>query len=341
MLGHSQIELAPREHGEPLAHPLRQPPARLLARVWRGRVGIVPALFTPLLLAACNNASGPTDPTVDEIIPTQGRPGDRVVISGDEFGVDSTEVTVTFGDSAATVVQVGNKHVVTRVPPAAPGQVQVVVTVSGRRSEPVSFTILRPLPEVLSFHPPTVRAGDVLTLTGRELQGASVAVTLNADTLAPGFVTDTLLTVSLPLALQPGDYDVGVVRDGDASDAVLVPVEVFTVTGTYAVQGMVVFNNCAGGPAVGTAVATQASVTDSRPSVQLLFGNTGPIPLLGILDPDGSFRASQAELSDITGQFGAAPAGDAGFEGRLDVRTAGLSCRTTEDLTATRTSPLP
>jgi len=297
-------------------------------------------------LAACTDGNGTgndggDEPQVDAIEPTEGRPGDRVAINGDNFGRNAEEVTVTFGDSVAEVDLVLPRRLTVFVPDAPEGTVDVFVSVEGNAAEPVAFTILRGLPEILGFSPTEVRAGEELTLSGRELHGGTVAVVLGPDTLSPSSVTDSLLTVLLSLDLDIGNQGVRVLRDGLASNSLSVPVQVFTVTGSYAVEGTVLFNSCPAGPPVGSLVSTVVSVTDSRPIVALVFANAGAVPLQGILETSGAFDASQENLSRANGRFAATAEGEAGFNARLELRTEGSSCRTVQDLTATRTSTSP
>ncbi len=77
------------------------------------------AVQVPLIVAGVSPSSGDV------------RGGGTATIAGANFGTNPSVVGVTFGNAAATVVQVTSTGVTVRVPPNATGTVNVAVTVNG------------------------------------------------------------------------------------------------------------------------------------------------------------------------------------------------------------------
>jgi hypothetical protein len=288
-----------------------------------------------------NGGSGPDeDPSIDALIPSEAAPGTRIAITGDNFGGDSADVQVAFGDVQGAVVTVRNRSVSALVPNAPAGTVPVTVTVGDRRSNDAPFTIIRGDPSLTGVSPEPVRAGDVLFVAGRELSGASVAVTLDSLSLAPTAVFDTLLTVPLPMSLEPAAYAVHVVRDGEISNRLTSTVQIFDVTGTYAVTGTIRANNCPGVPEPGGTFTTTASFVDEIPTLAVRLPHAG-LQLDANLEDKGTFDAGTDEETNIRGSFMASPSGEVTFAARLEILRAAPECRTIEDLAGTRTSLVP
>jgi IPT/TIG domain len=314
-----------------------------------------PALARLLALAACallawscnvngnggDGGSGPDeDPTIDGITPSAAAPGERVSIAGDNFGADSADVRVSFGDFQAEVVTVRNRSVNALVPTAPAGTVPVRVTVGDRRSNEAPFTVVRSDPSITALSPDPVRAGEVLFVRGRELGGGSVSVLADSLELTPTAVFDTLLTVSIPLPLEPGSYAIRVSRDGEISNRLTSTVHIFDVTGSYAVAGTVRVNNCPGVPDAGSTFTTTASLVDELPTLRLRLPHAG-LELEAFLEDKGTFEAGAQDVTNVRGSSTATPAGEVSFTARLEVLRASPDCRTVEDLTGTRTSLLP
>jgi hypothetical protein len=297
-----------------------------------------------LVAASCRNRrNGPAgrdeDLAIDSIAPSQARPGERVGIVGDGFGSDSAAVLVTFGDSQAVIVSVRSHNVNVVVPSVAPGEVFVAVTVDDEESNSVPFTVIRGFPTLTRLTPEPVRTGDVLFVAGENLAGANVIVTVDSVELNPSAVLDTLLTVPLPISLEPSIYGIRVNRDGEISNRLTSNVEIFTATGTYAVGGTVRINNCPGIPPAGSPITTTASFVDARPTLSVSFPVLGSLPLEAVLEDKGSFEGGEEGETNIRGNFSATPSGDAGFTARLEIIRTTPDCRTVEELTGTRTSP--
>jgi hypothetical protein len=288
-----------------------------------------------------NGGSGPDeDPSIDAIIPTEAAPGSRVAIAGDNFGDDSTVVQVTFGDLQGEVVTVRNRSVNVLVPTAPPGTVSVRVTVDGRESNDAPFTVVRSDPAITALSPDPVRAGAVLSVRGQELSGGIVSVLADSLPLAPTAVLDTLLTVSVPLLLEPGAYGIRVLRDGEISNRLTSTVQIFDVTGTYDVTGTVRANNCPGVPAAGSTFTTTVSFVDEIPTLAVRVPLSG-LQLDAELEDKGTFAVGDEDETNIRGSFEATPAGEVTFTARLEILRLTPVCRTIEELTGTRTSLIP
>jgi IPT/TIG domain len=262
-------------------------------------------------------------------------PGRRVTIAGEDFGRDPAAVSVTFGGTPAQVSLALRRSITALVPALPAGPTEVVVTVAGRSSAPFSFEVLRTAPVITRVEPPAVRAGNPLSILGEGLQGDSVTVLADTLRLRPAAVTDSLISVAVPISLSPGRYAIQVERDGQLSNRITQTVDVFTVTGVYEVQARVLLNSCTSGPPVGSERTLGASVTDARPSIALDFGVALGL-MQGILNANGSFNAAVTGTgTTISGRFGA-PSGQAGFGGTLETRPP--RCRIVEEVSGTRTS---
>jgi hypothetical protein len=340
-----------------------------LRRVGRrlGRSASFGILSAAGILLACGGGDGPSGPPpapeVTSVTPAPARAGDQVTIVGDHFGTSAAGVTVSFNGIAATIVSVTNTSIVAIVPDIPPGSATVVVTVDGRSSGGIAVSVLRGLPAITSVSPSSVRAGGTLTITGRNFvalarvqpAGAALEVLLDDQPLVPQSVTSTQVVVQIPLATDPGSHQLRLRLDEELSNTFSFQVEIFTVTGTYLLEGTVTFNDCPPGTffPVGTEVVSNVSVTDNRPSltIQLTAPGSSPGPSHpGTLITDGSFQVSLSEqggagaggvTSTISGRFVLASNGIATFSGTNEIVDGGDHCRVQVDFTATRTSTTP
>ncbi len=148
-------------------------------------------------------------------------------------------------------------------------------------------------------------------------------------------VTQTQIEATVPFDLPAARHSFRVETDGQLSERVSHTVDVFDVSGTYAVSGTVVLNTCSTGPAVGSPVALTGTVTDTRPTVTVNLGAVGV--LQGVLEGSGSFQTSTTGGgTTFDGAFAAVDGDTAGLSGRIEIRLDGLRCRILQDVTGQR-----
>jgi len=92
-----------------------------------------------LLLAGCG--SEPQNPRIEAALPDHALPGQAVDLVGERFGAPGLEHVVGFGGSAAQVLLWQEQRIRVRVPQRSPGLTLVVVSVEGRPSNAVNFTV--------------------------------------------------------------------------------------------------------------------------------------------------------------------------------------------------------
>jgi len=93
----------------------------------------VKELLLLLLLAA---------PNLQEILPSQGKPGGTVVLKGTGFGVDREQLQVRFGTAPGRVVSAQDDKVSVQVPWEAPKNCAVTVEQAGESSNSLPFECL-------------------------------------------------------------------------------------------------------------------------------------------------------------------------------------------------------
>jgi hypothetical protein len=90
--------------------------------------------------SGANFAAQTSGPVLTSFAPSSAAVGAAVTISGSNFG--TTQGTVTFNGTAASISAWGNASITAAVPNGlSPGQVQVVVTANGNASAPMLFTV--------------------------------------------------------------------------------------------------------------------------------------------------------------------------------------------------------
>ena len=82
------------------------------------------------------NAPGPPDfdnpPIVTGVTPSTASPGDVVTITGNNFGTDRSQVSVTLGSvQIGPVLFLATTNMEVRIPAGASGLLQIVVVVAG------------------------------------------------------------------------------------------------------------------------------------------------------------------------------------------------------------------
>ncbi|MGH7588731.1 MAG: IPT/TIG domain-containing protein [Gemmatimonadota bacterium] len=160
-------------------------------------------------LFACSGEDGPGSgpfepapaPTISAIEPAEAAPGDPITIQG-EF--DARQASVTIDGVDAEVRSRSAAAIVAIVPEVAAGAVPVVVTVGSRSSAPFAFRVSpAALPVITGIEPARARPGDRITITGTNLEGPGVSVTVGGKRASVMAASATAVVVVVP-DLPPG-----------------------------------------------------------------------------------------------------------------------------------------
>ena len=167
-------------------------------------------------------------PVVNKLKPGSGTVGRVVKIKGEHFGASQGESTLSFNGVAAEPVSWSDTKIKAPVPAgAATGP--VVVTVDGKMSNGVEFTVFGEPPTISKLKPGLGRVGTVVKVKGSHF-GASQGdgrVTFNGVVAEPTSWKNTKIKAPVPAGATTGPVVVTV--NGQASNGVE-----FTVTATPA-----------------------------------------------------------------------------------------------------------
>jgi hypothetical protein len=216
-----------------------------------------------------------------------------------------------------------------------------------------------PAPRITSVLPTPVRAGETLTIRGRDFPVRDLQVWIDGATpLEPTGATPSELVITIPLSLAAGDHTIHVQTNTTQSNTVSITSEIFTVTGTYAGEGTLARDPCGiRGDSLGRVRPVEISLTDNRPALSVTM-DTLAVPLAlqgrvrfqqGSLAGDGSFNATSISTGTtvvrFSGNMVATPEGIAGFSGQTsELVTFGSGipgCEIIETIVAERGSTIP
>jgi len=116
---------------------------------------------------ASNGASFTVIPSITSLQPNSGAIGSIVAIDGEGFGATQGSSTVTVSGKTPTVNSWADKKIVFVIPSGTTTG-NVVVTVGGRASNAVTFTVV-PAPNITSVSPAAGIAGTAVIITGSNL----------------------------------------------------------------------------------------------------------------------------------------------------------------------------
>lgn len=167
--------------------------------------------------AASNIVNLTVIPGITSLSPASGALSTSVTINGTNFGASQGASTVTFGGSPITPSNWSNGAVGIVVPNIAPGNDNIVVTVSGLSSNVATFTVT---PVISSLSLISGPAGSSTTITGSNFGGGqgSSSVTFAGITATVTSWSTASIGVTIPSGLGPGSSPVIVTVNGAASN---------------------------------------------------------------------------------------------------------------------------
>lgn len=169
----------------------------------------VAAVFT----SSCNNSEEPAQVPAPEIVsisPDSAPVGEAVTITGANFSAEASMNAVTFGTASASVTSATETELVVIVPELPVGEVEVVVTVGGKASEPKGFTVVSDL-LVSSITASIVTTGEVVTVEGAGFEDA--VITIGETAVTPTVLYDDFFKFEMP-SLAKGEHQITISKYG-------------------------------------------------------------------------------------------------------------------------------
>ena len=148
-------------------------------------------------------------PTISSIVPTIGRFGDEITITGTNFDPQIADNSVTLNGREATILSATSTSILITVPDgASTGQIDVSV-INFNVSGP-TFTVLAPLPLITDITPLTGGVDETVTITGENF-GANIAdntVSFNGTAATITASSVTSITTSVPNGATTGSISI-------------------------------------------------------------------------------------------------------------------------------------
>jgi hypothetical protein len=211
------------------------------------------SIFTVVAFLVSCSTSSDTGISIDSISLQAGIGGQEVVITGDGFGNDTSDVVVRFGPVNAQVTSVTNSEIVTSVPALAPiGATTIQLEVGGENAS-IDFTVNDPL--VGNW----ISEGSNLAplLAGPPFNTETITAEFNSDATYTVVTTDTsgsAVTLTGTWSSTEGEGLIRVVTVNQASPTTL------TSTGIYSnVNGVLTYEVAQTNPPLTGVTAPTAS----------------------------------------------------------------------------------
>lgn len=163
-----------------------------------------------LAVGSCKKDDGGPSPTISDFSPSDGSPGDLVVINGTNFNSDPAKDIVTFGGVSAEVTNASATQITAKVPQQAHTGT-ITVSVNGKSTSSSNrFGILGSI-AITSVSAPSGVAGDIITINGSGFSSDKTRniVTINGTIAEVTSASPTQLTI-----IVPPNAAVGVSTDG-------------------------------------------------------------------------------------------------------------------------------
>jgi hypothetical protein len=137
-------------------------------------------------------------PQINSVNYTYGAPYSVVILYGANFGASQGSSTVTFNGIPTPHYSWANTRIYVTVPPTATTG-NLIVTVNGEASNPISFTVL-PQPAITGISPTAGPVGTVVTISGKNLVDYENNATVAFDNQSVPILTETssAIVVAVP-----------------------------------------------------------------------------------------------------------------------------------------------
>ena len=178
-------------------------PARPFARIrsavssWKIFVCLIFSIALPQLVYAVG-------PSISSLLPTSGAVGASVTIAGSGFGSSRGSSTVTFNGTSVTTFPSWSASSISAVVPTGATTGNVVVTVSGRTSNGVLFTVVPP-PVITSLSPTSGAVGTAVTISGNNFGTTQDSVSFNGTQATITSWSATSIVASVPNGATTGN----------------------------------------------------------------------------------------------------------------------------------------
>ena len=147
-------------------------PSRITARLSTGATGSV-VVTTRGGTASREGFIFAPVPVITRFVPDSARAGETVRILGSGFITQSAVSVVNFGGIRAQSWTVVSDSVITAVPAQTGATGAISLTTPGGTASRNGFVFLAPLPTITSFTPQQASVGDIVTIVGTNLNGAT------------------------------------------------------------------------------------------------------------------------------------------------------------------------
>lgn len=158
-------------------------------------------------------------PEVTSVLPTSGPVGTVVIIQGQNFGTEATEVEVTFNGETASINSISDTEIEVVVPAnASTGIVAVRSLVTGNRGDGPVFTVTVITPEITNISPAVGPVGTEVTITGQNFGTVigNLEVDFNGEIATVNSLTDTQIIAEVPANAATGPVSVTRLDNGQA-----------------------------------------------------------------------------------------------------------------------------
>jgi YD repeat-containing protein len=160
-------------------------------------------LFFILLWVGLSTSANAATPAITSLNPNSGAIGASVTITGSAFGSTQGSSTVTFNGTRATTISSWSTSSIVAIVPSGATTGNVVVTVAGKASNGVSFTVL-PSPAITGVSPASGAVGAVVTISGNNF-GSPGSVTFNGTQASVNSWSATSIAAVVPSGATTGN----------------------------------------------------------------------------------------------------------------------------------------
>lgn len=150
-------------------------------------------LKTEAIVSVDSNAF--SQPVINEISPSNVKPGEHITIRGDGFALKPDKNTVKLDNESLEVTANSSKEIVVEVPSNLTGKVNVTVSNSLGLSESASFNIA---PTITSLDKTQMFVGDNLTILGQYFEINNTTVTISGIQAMISSMSSTSITLVVP-----------------------------------------------------------------------------------------------------------------------------------------------